>query len=161
MELLLTQVVLATRLRSVLHPHFASREGFVRANVKYQGLVGVPLKEGALRPAGTWSRLTWLVNVDFGGSIPVEFVQSALLNSMFLPRAKVIEMESQVVLLGALEPRVLAEAANDEQPSEEAGSTEVLSMPAAPQAIGGGLRSKARHQRLFRPFQKQSTHSTS
>ena len=42
------------------HPYFAPREGYVRANVRYQGLLGEPNGSNTLR-------LTWLLNMDFGG----------------------------------------------------------------------------------------------
>ena len=38
-------------------------------------------------------RLTWLVNTDPGGSVPTVFFKKALVNMMFFPRAKIIEIE--------------------------------------------------------------------
>ena len=64
-----------TYSHSVEHPYFASRPGFVRANVKYQGLVGV-LGDGGK------TRLTWMVNFDFGGLVPSSFASSFLLFAM-------------------------------------------------------------------------------
>ena len=72
----------------VRHSDFDSREGFVRARVKFQGLVGIPrTKEGA--------RLTWLVNYDPCGLIPQYASTHALLSAMFYPRQIVIEVEKQ------------------------------------------------------------------
>ena len=60
------------------HPYFAPRSGFVRAKVKYQGMVGV-LGDGGK------TRLTWLVNMDFGGAVPTSFMNAMIVNLMFYP----------------------------------------------------------------------------
>ena len=60
----------------------------MRARVRNQGLVALP---STVTEAST--RLVWLVNMDFGGFVPSTFTRSGLLNTMFYPRAKVIEME--------------------------------------------------------------------
>ena len=60
------------------HPYFAPRSGFVRAKMKYQGLVGV-LGDGGK------TRLTWLVNCDFGGAVPTSFMNATLVNLMVFP----------------------------------------------------------------------------
>ena len=50
------------------YPYFSSRRGFHRANMRFQGMVGVSaLTKG--------TRLTWLVNLDFGGLVPTLAVQ--------------------------------------------------------------------------------------
>ena len=60
------------------HHYFAPRSGFVRAKIKYQGLVGV-LGDGGK------TRLTWLVNMDFGGAVPSSFTNAMILNLMVFP----------------------------------------------------------------------------
>ena len=60
------------------HPHFAHRSGFVRMKVKNQGLVGTLGDEGK-------TRLTWLVNVDFGGMVPSAFVNGLVVGLMSTP----------------------------------------------------------------------------
>ena len=54
------------------HPAFLKREGFVRALIRYQGMVGKPIDDG--------TRLTWLVNMDMGSMVPSVFTR-ALVNS--------------------------------------------------------------------------------
>ena len=63
---------------SIDHPFFASRLGFVRANVQYQGMVG------AVGDGGK-TRVTWLVNMDFGGLVPSSFVAGLLVSIMSFP----------------------------------------------------------------------------
>ena len=60
------------------HPYFAPRSGFVRAKMKYYGLVGV-LGDGGK------TRLTWLVNLDFGGTVPSSFMNAMIVNLMVYP----------------------------------------------------------------------------
>ena len=60
------------------HRYFAPRSGFVRAKLKYQGMVGV-LGDGGK------TRLTWLVNIDFGGAIPSLFMNAMIVNLMIFP----------------------------------------------------------------------------
>ena len=60
------------------HHYFAPRSGFVRAKMKYQGMVGV------LGDAGK-TRLTWLVNIDFGGAVPSSFMNAMIVNLMIFP----------------------------------------------------------------------------
>ncbi len=60
------------------HPYFAPRSGFVRAKMKYQGLVGVS-------GGGGKTRLTWVVNMDFGGSVPSSFMNAMIVNLMVFP----------------------------------------------------------------------------
>ena len=64
------------------HPYFAPRPGFVRGSVKYQGMVGVLGKRGK-------TRLTWLVNFDFGGLIPPSFGSHFLIGIMPYPAATI------------------------------------------------------------------------
>ncbi len=68
----------------VAHPYFAPRSGFVRAKMKYQGMVGV-LGDGGK------TRLTWLANMDFGGSVPGSFMNAILVNYMVFPISTVEE----------------------------------------------------------------------
>tara|TARA_A100001015_G_scaffold219200_1_gene246502 strand:+ start:991 stop:1566 length:576 start_codon:yes stop_codon:yes gene_type:complete len=63
---------------SLDHPYFASRPGFVRAKMKYQGMVGVVGDGGK-------TRLTWLVNMDFGGLVPTSFMAGLLVSIMSFP----------------------------------------------------------------------------
>ena len=60
------------------HRYFAPRSGFVRAKMKYYGLVGV-LGDGGK------TRLTWLVNMDFGGTVPSSFMNAMIVNLMVYP----------------------------------------------------------------------------
>ena len=60
------------------HHYFAPQSGFVRAKVKYQGMVGV-LGDGGK------TRLTWLVNMDFGGTVPTSFMNAMIVNLMAFP----------------------------------------------------------------------------
>ena len=60
------------------HPHFAPRDGFVRAHVKYQGMIAIPGEAGE-------TRLYWLVNMDFGGLIPSSFAEGLLVSVMSYP----------------------------------------------------------------------------
>ena len=60
------------------HLYFAHRPGFVRGNLKYQGLVGTLGDEGK-------TRLTWLVNMDPGGMVPSAFVNGLLVGIMSTP----------------------------------------------------------------------------
>ena len=60
------------------HPYFARRPGFVRGNVKYQGLVGTLGDEGK-------TRLTWLLNMDPRGMVPSAFVKGLLVGMMATP----------------------------------------------------------------------------
>ena len=62
----------------VEHPYFAPRAGFVRAHMKYQGMVGISEEPGK-------TRLTWLINVDFGGLIPSSFAEGLLVSVMVYP----------------------------------------------------------------------------
>ena len=57
---------------------FASRPGFVQAKMKYQGMVGVMGDGGK-------TRLTWLVNMDFGGLLPSSFMDGVLVAVMSYP----------------------------------------------------------------------------
>ena len=68
----------------VEHPYFSQREsfGFERGKMRFQGMVGVSTQAGEL---GT-SRLTWLVNVDFGGLVPASAVRSGLITGMYYPK---------------------------------------------------------------------------
>ena len=60
------------------HPYFSSRPGFVRAKMKYQGMVGVVGDGGK-------TRLTWLANLDLGGMIPASFTTGLLMTLMTMP----------------------------------------------------------------------------
>ena len=60
------------------HPHFAHRPGFVRGNLRYQGMVGTLGDDGK-------TRLTWLVNMDPGGMVPSAFVNGLLVGVMATP----------------------------------------------------------------------------
>ena len=64
--------------QSVEHPYFASRPGFVRVKMKYQGMVGVVGDGGK-------TRLTWMVNYDLGGILPSSFATALLVSLMALP----------------------------------------------------------------------------
>ena len=64
------------------HPYFAPRPDFVRSSVRYQGMVGVLGDSGK-------TRLTWLVNYDFGGLIPSSFSSQMLLSLMSFPVATI------------------------------------------------------------------------
>ena len=75
--------------QSVDHPYFASRPGFVRAKVKCQGMVGVVGDGGK-------TRLTWLVNCDFGGLVPSSFTTGLLVAFMAYP-IQVVQKTSEYV----------------------------------------------------------------
>ncbi len=60
------------------HPYFAPRSGFVRGKMNYQGMVAV-LGDGGK------TRLTWLVNMDFGGAVPTSFMNAMIVNLMIFP----------------------------------------------------------------------------
>ncbi len=77
----------------VEHPYFSSRESYVRSRLRYQGLVGVPLAGKGAGLGQTAARLTWLVNMEFGGLVPTMFVREGLLKLMFFPRTHLIAME--------------------------------------------------------------------
>ena len=66
------------------HAYFAQRSGFIRAKMKYQGMVG------ALGDGGK-TRLTWLANIDFGGTVPTSFTNSFLVGLMYYPMAIVAD----------------------------------------------------------------------
>ena len=64
-------------------------------SIKFQGLVGVarrPRSSGD-REGRSITRLTWLMNMDFQGLVPVVAVQSALLTSAAYPQIKLLELE--------------------------------------------------------------------
>ena len=63
---------------SLDHPSFASRSGFVRAKVQYQGMVGVVGDGGK-------TRLTWMVNLDSGGLVPTSFMTGLQVSIMTFP----------------------------------------------------------------------------
>ena len=73
----------------VEHPHFSERQGFQRARMKFQGMVGVPCDT---RKA---TKLTWLVNIDFCGLVPTMAMHSGLKTWMFYPRKVELEMEEE------------------------------------------------------------------
>ena len=58
----------------VEHTYFKKRRGFVRAQVKYQGVVGESVHGK--------TRLTWLLNIDFRGLVPTAAVQGFLSTTM-------------------------------------------------------------------------------
>ncbi len=60
------------------HHYFAPRVGFVRGKMKYQGMVGF-LGDGGK------TRLTWLVDFDFRGTLPTSFMNAVLVNLMIYP----------------------------------------------------------------------------
>ena len=60
------------------HPYFSPRDGFTRASVKNQGMVGIASSAGL-------TRLTWLCNMEFGGLIPSAFTNEILVTLMALP----------------------------------------------------------------------------
>ena len=78
--------------QDVEHPYFSSRNGYVRANVRFQGLVGVPLSGAKAEGRRNEARLTWLINMDCGGLVPSSFVRQALFNTMFFPQRMVTEL---------------------------------------------------------------------
>ena len=67
------------------HPYFAERENMVRFHVLNQGLVAQPHQVQSKGETQKRTRLTWLVNTDFGGSIPSAFALSILVSMMDLP----------------------------------------------------------------------------
>ena len=70
------------------HPYFAPQSGFVRAKMKYQGMVGV-LGDGGK------TRLTWLVNMDFGGTVPTSFMNAMIVNLMAFPISVMEKLEKR------------------------------------------------------------------
>ena len=74
---------------SIEHPYFVSRPGFVRFKMKYQGMVGV-------MGGGGKTRLTWFVNMDFGGLLPSAFTNGLLVALMHLPRQIVDDTKEYV-----------------------------------------------------------------
>ena len=70
------------------HPYFAPRPEFVRGSVKYQGMVGVVGDGGK-------TRLTWLVNVDWGGLIPTSFLDEVLVGLMSFPLTTVMDLHDK------------------------------------------------------------------
>ena len=72
------------------HPRMGNREGFVRLNVRYQGMVGMPLRVSRRNER---TGLTWLVNMDAGGIVPTKFATRFFLYTMIYPRAQLIQME--------------------------------------------------------------------
>ncbi len=62
----------------VEHLYFTKRPGFVRVKMKYQGMVGVSADGGK-------TRLTWLLNMDFGGLVPSSFTACLFVNMMLYP----------------------------------------------------------------------------
>ena len=50
---------------------------------------------GSAGKSGTSTTLTWLMNIDFGGLIPVSAVQSKIMTSMFYPKQKLLELEER------------------------------------------------------------------
>ena len=72
----------------VPQPYFATRDGFVRASIKFQGLVGLASRQRK------HTTLTWLANINFGGFVPPAFVQDALINAMYFPRTQVMAMDT-------------------------------------------------------------------
>ena len=70
----------------IQHPYFAPRPGFVRGSVKYHGMVGVVGDKGK-------TRLTWLVNFDWGGLLPSLFTSQILVSLMIYPISTVDAVE--------------------------------------------------------------------
>ena len=73
----------------VEHHYFSSREGFQRATMKFQGMVGVTTVHNT-------TRLTWLVNLDLGGLVPTRSGENGLLGTMIYPRQLVIDVKKQM-----------------------------------------------------------------
>ena len=84
-----TEQWLYTYNHTLNHPYFAPRTGLVRMNFKYQGMVGVVEKRGT-------TRLTWLVNMDFGGMVPSSFTAGLSVGLMSLPIVKIEEVQDFV-----------------------------------------------------------------
>ena len=76
------------------HPYFCpSRVGFIRSSIKNQGLVGV--RTGTNEQSnGKATRLTWLVSLDLGGSIPSAFSNFLMVQLMGWPIAVVHDVEA-------------------------------------------------------------------
>tara|TARA_A100001015_G_scaffold312050_2_gene416462 strand:- start:126 stop:842 length:717 start_codon:yes stop_codon:yes gene_type:complete len=72
------------------HPHFATRPGFVRIKMKFQGMVGIMGNGGK-------TRLTWFVNMDFGGLVPSLFTQEFLLKTLSFPISVVQETKDDLL----------------------------------------------------------------
>ncbi len=72
------------------HPHFATRPGFVRIKMKFQGMVGIMGNGGK-------TRLTWFVNMDFGGLVPSSFTQGFLLATLSMPISVVQETKNYLL----------------------------------------------------------------
>ena len=94
---------------SVEHPYFAPRQGFVRAIVRYQGLVGVSIHTSKARGQGAvaQTRLTWLFNCDFGGNVPSSFILSAVCDYMIIPYVEVCEAQTRRLSEQGLRPSEL------------------------------------------------------
>ena len=71
----------------VEHPYYAPRSGFVRTKMKHQGMV-------VLVGDGGKTRLTWLVNMDFGGLVPSSFISSLLVGLMVYPTSVVEDVKA-------------------------------------------------------------------
>ena len=98
------------------HPYFARRPGFVRGNVKYQGLVGTLGDEGK-------TRLTWLVNMDPGGMVPSAFVNGLLVGLMATPFLIVKQTEEYLgVRKGGDVADSLAESSSTQEDNEGKGN---------------------------------------
>ena len=68
--------------------YFTRREGFLRASIKFQGMVGLPRFDGG-------ARLTWIVNCDLSGLVPEFAVRGGLLKTMFYPKRTILELEAR------------------------------------------------------------------
>ena len=80
----------------VEHEYFSQREGFQRAKMRFQGLVGEAMPSSESSATKVKTRLTWFVCCDFGGLVPTVAVQSLLLTSMFYPRQTMLELEQRL-----------------------------------------------------------------
>ena len=103
------------------HPYFAPRPGFVRSSVKYQGMVGVLGDNGK-------TRLTWLVNVDFGGLIPSSFMKQMLVALMTYPAATIEAQEKnkQQTSMHEIDGDVGGESGGGDAEAEASLSTSAL-----------------------------------
>ena len=93
-------------------PYFAHRPGFVRIKTKNQGLVATLGDEGK-------TRLTWLVNMDPGGTIPSAFVNGLLVGVMSTPFFIVEQTEEYLGMQKGGEVADLARSSPSQEGEEE------------------------------------------
>lgn len=94
------------------HPYFAHRPGFVCMKVKNQGVVATLGDEGK-------TRLTWLVNMNFGGMVPSAFVNGLLVGMMAFPVLIVEETEDYLRVRTEGDVTDLSESSPTQEEEEE------------------------------------------